>query len=67
MSGGMRDKTANGAEGRDAVVRVKWDAPQAPPIQEGGAEASDSLWHLQVELPSRRWYIEAAGEATVPE
>jgi hypothetical protein len=40
----------------------RWPLPTAPVVESILPEGSGLLWHIQNELPSRRWYLDAARE-----
>jgi len=53
------------ASGREAdnAARVRWSHPASGVGSETLRDAAERFAHSRVELPSRRWYIEATGEA----
>ena len=65
MSSGRTDSTARESQlGRAA--QVYWARPANCSGEEAAANAA-GFSHWQVELPSRRWYIEAAGDGRLAE
>jgi len=63
---GLQHNFSPGRDAEGSAASAKWRS--APNDRNGTAwEPSTGAWHLQVELPSRRWYIEAAGETSAAE
>jgi hypothetical protein len=66
MSSGLLHNMAQGREGEGAA-HAKWAAPVNWPVEESARSATGCPWHFHVELPSRRWYVEAARPPAGPE
>ena len=62
MSSGLVDRTARGLRAENPGNHVAWFSP-ANGATESTAWELAGFSHDQVELPSRRWYIEAVREA----
>jgi hypothetical protein len=62
MSTGSSDNLSPGRDGEKPSGRLPW-RPSADGSGDAGWEVAAGSPHVPVELPSRRWYIEAAGEA----
>ena len=61
MSSGLL-KSARTQKGATPSYLVRWALPTDPPAETGLPEGSGLIWHVQNELPSRRWYLDAARE-----
>jgi len=64
MANEVLDRSAWGRDSKAAGYAVRWNEhPGRPDENHGGGWDAESGTHCQrVELPSRRWYIEAACE-----
>lgn len=61
MSSGLLD-SARVQEGDTPGHLVHWAKPTDSPVGSGLPEGSGLIWHIQNELPSRRWYLNAVRE-----
>ena len=58
MSSDLLDSVKS-REGDMAGRSGRWLLPPEPAAESDLPEGSGLLWHLQSELPSRRWYVDA--------
>lgn len=64
MSSGLRDRAAGGRDAEAQAYSLKWaQPPKRPADRAAGSDMTGGVLSSQVELPSRRWYIEAVGES----
>jgi hypothetical protein len=66
MSSDLLDNTIRGRQA-DGSPCVRWDQPGQRANDISARDRAGAHLHLQPELPSRRWYIDATREVLVPE
>ena len=66
MSSGLLDSTIRNRQA-DNVAHGRWSQPVDRTADYAPRDRAGVHLHLQVELPSRRWYIEATREVMTPE
>lgn len=62
MTSGLLE-SARSQEGDVASRSGRWALPTESAAESSLPEGSGLLWHVQNELPSRRWYLDAVREA----
>jgi len=66
MSSGLVDRTARGPRQEHSGNHVTWFSPANGSTESAAWETAAGFSRDQVELPSRRWYIEAVREVAPP-
>ena len=61
MSSGVLNRAARGGDGEAAGHLDRWGRPAARKAEDAW-DVAGAFSHFQVELPSRRWYVEAVDE-----
>lgn len=62
MSSGLLEAERS-KEGDTPSRSGRWPLPTVQAAESGLPEGSGLLWHIQSQLPSRRWYVDAVREA----
>jgi len=62
MSSGILDQMARAQRADQPGDHVKWFTSGGKGPQEPARDGASAFCHDQVELPSRRWYVEAMAE-----
>jgi hypothetical protein len=66
MSSGLLDNTIRGRQG-DSPHHGRWGQPTERTNDVSARDRAGAHLHLQPELPSRRWYLDATREVLAPE
>ncbi|MGB2824299.1 MAG: hypothetical protein WBF17_25215 [Phycisphaerae bacterium] len=67
MSSGLLNRAARGRDPDGSAQPGRWREEENSAACDPASDTVTGLLFMQVELPSRRWYIEAVGDAPAAE
>jgi len=67
MSGDVTHRAGRHRDSDGSARVARWHEPDSSAASDAASDTVTGLPFMQVELPSRRWYIEAAGDRAAAE